>query len=580
MLKGDLTLELGDRVAAAVDAAFGLRITAEEAVIRPAAPDRPADYQCNAAFALAKRVGAAPLAVAGEIASHIDADLIEPPVVAGAGFVNLTLRRSWLEDLAVRLQTDPRLGVPEGARRRRVVIDYGGPNIAKELHAGHLRSHVIGDAIARLLAFSGDEVIAQNHLGDWGTPFGMLLEHLVDLGWTRSGTEHSIKDLDALYKAARAKFDSDAAFAERSRRRVVRLQGGDAATLELWSELVAASIRYFQQLYEVLGVLLQPQDARGESFYNPLLGDVVEELQTKGLLVESEGALCVFPPGFKGRDGSPQPLIVRKTDGGYNYEATDLAALRYRIRELHGEDLLYVIQAAQHMRLEMLFETGRMAGWVTDAVDVQHVSFGALLGEDGKILKTRSGESVKLVDLVDEGIARARAIVEERSQLQEDEREDIARAVGVGAIKYADLAGDRQKDHVFAWDRLLAMDGNTAVYLQYANARIRSVIRRGDETMAPGTPVMLGDASERALALRVAQFGGAVRSATKHLEPHRLCTHLYETATAFTAFYERCSVLNAETDELRRSRMALCELTSRTLTLGLSLLGIEAPERL
>jgi arginyl-tRNA synthetase len=579
-LKGDLTLELGDRVAAAVEAAFGLRITAEEAVIRAAAPDRPADYQCNAAFALAKRVGAAPLAVAGEIASHLEADLVEPPVVAGAGFVNLTLRRSWLEGLLVRLQTDARLGVPPSARARRVVIDYGAPNIAKELHAGHLRSTVIGDAIARLLRFSGDEVIAQNHLGDWGTPFGMLLEHLVDLGWTQTGAEHSIRDLDALYKAARAKFNESPVFAERSRRRVVLLQGGDAGTLELWSELVAASIQYFQHIYDVLGVLLRPEDARGESFYNPFLGDVVEELQAKGLLVESEGALCVFPPGFKGRDGSPQPLIVRKSDGGFNYEATDLAALRFRTQELHGEELLYVIQAAQHMRLQMLFATGRLAGWVTDAIDVQHVSFGALLGEDGKILKTREGESVKLVDLIDEGIARARRIVEERSQLEDGEREEIARAVGIGALKYADLAGDRQKDHVFAWDRLLAMDGNTAVYLQYANARIRSVIRRGGEEVAPGTRIVLGDPSERALGLRLAQFGGAVRSATEHLEPHRLCTHLYETATAFTAFYERCSVLSAETDELRQSRLALCGLTSRALILGLSLLGIEAPERL
>jgi arginyl-tRNA synthetase len=580
MLRGDLEQALGRRVAAAVEAAFGLAVSPEEAVIRPGAPERQADYQSNAAMALAKRLEMPSPEVAARIVGRLDlGDMLEPPRVEGPGFVNLRLRTGWLQRHTTDLASDDRLGVPVAARPRRAVIDYSSPNVAKEMHAGHLRGTVIGDSIARLLRFRGHEVIPQNHLGDWGTPFGMLLEHMLDEGWDRAG-EHTIADLNRFYQEARVKFDSDPAFAERARRRVAALQSGDPGTLTLWRELVAESLRHFQRVYQLMGVPLTPADNRGESFYNPMLADVADELVSGGLAVPSQGALCVFPPGFTGRDGEPLPLIVRYSSGGYGYAMTDLAAIRHRARDLRADDILYVVGADQRLHLQMIFAVARMAGWLREGSRVEHVSFGLILGADHKRIRSRSGDSIKLIELLEEAVDRAAAVVAERSELTDAERSRVARAVGIGAVKYADLSGDRDKDYVFDWDRMLAMEGNTAVYLQYANARVQSVIRKADGAPAPSTPVLLPEPAERALALKLAQFPTAVEATIAHLQPHRLCTYLYETAVAFSTFYEKCPILGAETETLRASRLTLCALTSRVMVRGLDLLGIEAPERL
>jgi arginyl-tRNA synthetase len=528
---------------------------------------------------LARRVGRPPVEVAERIAERLDlGGLLEPPR-ADRGFVNLVLRDDWLERHLADLSADERAGVPRTPSPRRVVIDYSSPNVAKELHAGHLRSTIIGDAIARLLRFGGHEVIAQNHLGDWGTPLGMLLEHMLDRGWDRPG-EHEIPDLNAFYQEARRKFDGDPAFAERARRRVVELQGGDGRSRELWRQFVVASEESLQRLYDLLGVRLTPADICAESSYNPMLPEVVAELEEKGLAVVSQGALVAFPPGFTGRDGEPQPLIIRKSDGGYGYAATDLAAIRYRSLDLGADDLLYVVGMPQRLHFEMLFATARLAGWLREGMRAEHVGHGMILGPDGKIFRTRAGASIRLMELLDEAVARAAAVVSERSELPAPEQARVARAVGIGAVKYADLAGDREKDYVFDWNRMLALEGNTSVYLQYANARVRSVIARAGGEPAPKTPLQLRQPAERALALKLAQFPTAFAAAAEHLQPHRLCTYLYETAVAFSTFYERCPILKAETPELRASRLALSTLTSRVTVIGLDLLGIEAPDRL
>ena len=576
----ELEQELASRVAAAVRSALDVDITAEEALVRPSAPGRNADYQSNAAMSLARRLGRPAPEVAEAIVERLElSDMLEQPRAEGAGFVNLVFRRSWLERQAAVLRCDERIGVPRTEAPRRVVIDYSAANIAKEMHVGHLRSTIIGDSINRLLRFRGEHVIPQNHIGDWGTPLGMLLEHLVDEDQAH-GADHSIGELNVFYQAARRKFDSDPAFQERSRLRVVALQRGDRATVALWRELVAKSLRYVERLYELLGVLLTPADMAAESSYNPMLADVADELESRGLARVVDGALMAFPSGFSGRDGRPVPLIVRKSDGGYTYDTTDLAAIRHRGRDLHADDILYVVGADQRLHLELVFAMAREAGWLSPAGRVVHVSFGQVLGPDGKRLRTRAGESIRLIELLEEAIERASAVVAERSELTEAERAQVARAVGIGAVKYADLSSDRIKDYVFEWDRMLAMDGNTAVYLQYANARVQSVIRRAGGEAPAGASVSLEATAERALALALAQFPTAVEATIAHLQPHRLCTYLYDTAVAFSNFYESCPILGAETADLRASRLVLCELTSRVMVRGLDLLGIEAPERL
>ncbi|MDX6655196.1 MAG: arginyl-tRNA synthetase [Solirubrobacterales bacterium] len=548
-------------------------------VVRPS--DR-SDLQANGALALAKALGRPPREVAEAVVAQDDlADICSHVEVAGPGFINLTLSDDFLAGQVAAMAASDRLGVPHAENPERAVVDYSAPNVAKEMHVGHLRSTVIGDAIVRLLSFAGHDVIRENHVGDWGTPFGMLIEHLVDLGGTGGVAELDAADLTAFYRDARAVFDASEEFQDRSRERVVLLQAGDPETLRLWRILVDKSAREFQEVYDRLGVLLTPADIVGESFYNPLLRGIVDDLDALGLLEESEGARVVFQPGFAGRDGEPMPVNVQKADGGYNYTTTDLATVRDRTGRLGATWLVYVVGAPQAQHFAMAWKVCELAGWLKPPARCEHVQFGNVLGDDRKMLRTRAGGTLRLADLLDEAVTRARAVVESRSaSLDEGEREAIAHAVGIGAVKFADLSSDRVGDYVFSWDRMLALDGFTAPYLQYAHARILSIFRRAGEYDATVTPT-LGAPAERALALALAGFAPAVHETVERLAPHRLCGYLFELAQAFTAFYDACPVLRSDVDaETRASRLALCGVTARTLATGLDLLGIEAPQRM
>lgn len=540
-----------------------------------------ADFQSDAALALARRLGRPPRAVAAEVLRYAElADLCSAVEISGPGFLNLTVADEALAGLVSALATSPRLGVPVVASPETVVVDYSAPNVAKEMHVGHLRSTVIGDAAARLLEWLGHRVLRANHLGDWGTPFGMLIEHLVDLGEAEAAQDLPMGDLDSFYKAARAKFDAGEAFRERSRRRVVALQGGDGATLRLWRLLVGQSARHFLTVYALLDVTLTERDFHGESSYNDLLGPVVEDLDRLGLLRESEGAACVFPPGSVGRDGAPLPLIVRKSDGGYGYPATDLAAIRHRTGTLGATRLLYVVGLPQRRHFQMVYAAAAQAGWLAPPARAEHVGFGSILGSDGRMLRSRAGESVKLVGLLEEAIARATALTRERNpELGEAEAVEVGRAVGIGAVKYADLSSDRHRDYVLDWERMLALDGNTAPYLQYAYSRIRSIFRRAGVVAQPEAGVSLAEPAERALAFELIGFGRVVGEVAVNLEFHHLAGYLYRLASAFSTFYERCPVLRAG-GPVRESRLVLCDLTARVLRQGLYLLGIRTPERM
>lgn len=581
MLQGDVGLELGARVRRALRS-LDVDITPAEALVRPSSRDG-VDFQCNVAMSLGKKLGKPPRDVAQTIVDNLGADdMMSGLEIAGPGFINISLKDEWLGKQTAALLGDPRIGAPV-AEPRRFAIDYSSPNVAKEMHVGHLRSSIIGDAILRMLRFAGHEVIPHNHLGDWGTQFGMLIEHLVDDGWTvgQDSSQHSISDLNSLYQAARKKFDADDDFAVRARKRVVMLQGGHGETLALWKELVEESTRHFDKVYELLGIELTPKDIYGESFYNPALADVIEELEEKKLTEVSDGALCVFPPGFTNRDGDRLPLIVRKRDGGYGYATTDLATARYWTQDRGATDLLYVVGTPQAQHFKMIFEAARLAGWLHADNSAAHIGFGSILGDDGKTIRTRAGGSIKLVELLNEAIERAATTVAERTELDAAERAEVARAVGIGAVKYADLSSDREKDYVFSWERMLAMDGNTAVYLQYANTRILSILRKATNQPSAIPPVVLDEPAERDLALQLLQWPPALEAAVNAYAPHKLCGYLYETATAFSGFYENCPILSEATPEAtRQSRLVLAQITSNVLTLGLSLLGIAAPERL
>ena len=545
-------------------------------------PSDHADAQVNGALPLAKALGRNPREVAEEIIASGALDGICSSVeVAGPGFVNLVFSDDFLSGLAADAARHERLGLAT-LDPRTVVIDYSAPNVAKEMHVGHLRSTVIGDALARLHVFAGDTVIRENHIGDWGRPFGMLIEHLLDLGEDVAAAGLGQGDLDGFYKQANAKFSESEEFQERSRERVVALQGGDPETAALWRRLVAMSTEYFNTVYSKLGVLLNDDDLAGESMYQPGMQATIDRLGAAGLLEESDGASVVFPPGFTNRDGEPLPLIIRARTGGFNYATSDLTCVIDRVERLGADLMLYVVGAPQQQHLDMVFAVARMAGWLPEGVDAVHVAFGNVLGEDRKMLRSRSGDSVKLVDLLDEAIERAGALVAEKNpDLDDDERAAVARAVGIGAVKYADLSTDRVRDYVFDWDRMLSFDGNTAPYLQYAHARIRSIFRRAgvDPSTVDPSVIALVEPAERELALRILATPSVIAEATSSQSPHRLCTHLFDLAQAFTAFYEYCPVLKVD-EPVRGSRLALCDLTARTLSTGLDLLGIEAPERM
>jgi len=570
-------------VAARLAPAFGsLADGPVDPVVRPS--DR-ADAQANGALALAKTVGGSPRDVAQRVldAAGDLSDILSGTEIAGPGFINLVFADSFVTAELAKLSADERLGVRSVAQPRRVVVDYSAPNVAKEMHVGHLRSTVIGDSIVRLVRFAGHTVVRENHIGDWGTPFGMLIEHLIDLGEEEAAHELGVGDLDGFYKEARRKFEGSEEFKTRARERVVALQGGDPETLRLWRTLVKLSTNYFNKVYQQLGVLLTDDDLMGESAYNDLLAPVVERLRASGLLQMDDGAEVVFPDGFTNRDNEPLPMIVRKGDGGYGYAATDLATVIDRVENKGITSMLYVVGAPQAQHLQMVAAVARMAGWIDDDVEFNHVAFGSVLGSDRKMLKSRSGESIKLISLLDEAVERASAAIAEKNpDMPADERERVANMVGIGAIKYADLSGDRIKDYIFDWERMLSFDGNTAPYLQYAHARICSIFRRAgiDRASVRSVAPRLDDPRERALAMRLLRFDGAVWDALDGYQPHKLCTYLYDLASDFTSFYEHCPVLKAEDESVRNSRLHLADITARVMACGLGLLGIDAPEQM
>ena len=540
------------------------------------------DYQSNAAMGLARLIAERtgqktnPRAVAEQIRSKLDlGDMAQDVSIAGAGFINVRLSPAWLARQLEQIAGDPRLGVEPTPTPETVVVDYSGPNVAKELHVGHLRSTIIGDAVSRILEFLGDRVIRQNHVGDWGTQFGMLIAFLKERGGAGGS---NIQDLDSFYKEAKKRFDADPAFQDEARRTVVRLQAGGAEERALWQQIVEETRRHYQPLYQQLGVKLTTADERGESFYNPMLPAVVSDLRQSGIATESEGATVVFVEGIE------NPLIIEKTGGGYLYGTTDLAAVRYRVGELGASRIVYLTDARQAQHFAQVFAAAKRAGW-SGASSLEHAPFGSVLGEDRKPFKARSGESVKLKDLLQEAENRAYNLVTEKSpQLPEEKRRSIARAVGIGAVKYADLSNDRGGDYIFSWDKMLSLDGNTAPYLQYAYARIQSIFRRARErgieqhALAKGE-LKLESPYEQKLAKQILRLGEVIHIVARDLKPHHLCSYLYELATQFSGFFENCPVLQSE-EPTRGSRLILCRVTGSALALGLDLLGIEHPDEM
>ena len=588
------------RVQAAIATAFGEEFRQADPVVRPS---QFADIQVNAAMALAKQAGLPPREAAAKIVDALDLDGICTGVeISGPGFINLSYDGTWIEELLNSESVQaaaPATAVTPAATPQRVVVDYSSPNVAKEMHVGHLRTTVVGDSLVKVLEALGDTVIRQNHIGDWGTPFGMLIEHWLEIGEDSPEAALLVEDPSAFYQAARAKFDASATdaegFATRARLRVVALQGGDQETFAVWQRLVAQSKRYFNAIYSALGISLTDDHIAGESSYDAHLAQLCQELEERGLARISDGALCTFPAGFSGRDGQPLPLIIRKSDGGYGYGTTDLATIRYRVRDLAANRVLYVVGAPQNVHLRMVMATARDAGWLPDTVEAVHVQIGNVLGEDGKILKSRSGAPVKLMALLAEAVDRARAVIDaSRPELSEEERAVTARQVGIGAVKYADLSTGHDTEYVFDFDRMLALSGNTGPYVQYAAARIRSILRKAGvldqftsapdggtpaDRSGPATAIAVVEPAERALALHLLEFDTTLAKVRDTLEPHRLCGYLFELAQLFTSFYDQCPVLKAG-ESVRNSRLALCALVLRRLSGGLELLGIETPENM
>jgi arginyl-tRNA synthetase len=546
-------------------------------------PSQHADLQANGVLGLARQLGRDPRGLAAEVAGAVDATgAVRHCEVAGPGFLNLTVHDHTLLEQVRRRLAHPRLGLGQPEAGVTTVIDYSNPNVAKHMHVGHLRSTVIGDALVRMLEHLGGTVVRQNHIGDWGTQFGMLVQFLVEHPEPAGA---GVDRLAERYLAANAAFDTDPEFADRARQRVVALQSGDAGTVAVWRRLVAESTRAFTEVYRQLGVRLTEADVVGESFYNPRLPELVDELAAAGVAQPSAGAWCVFLPGELGRDGAPLPLIVRKRDGGFGYAATDLAALRHRVGTLRADRVLYVVDARQSQHLRMVFATAARAGWLPGHVQVVHVPFGTVLNADGRPMRTRHGDTPRLSDLVTAAVAKAREVVAAKNpDLAAASLAERARQVGIGAIKYADLSTSRGRDYRFDLDRMVSLTGDTGVYLQYAHARTRSILRRagaamGEATVPAGSAGETLPAAERRLVLLLDGFGDAVEQAVATWEPHRLCGHLSAVAQAFTAFYEICPVLTAA-DQARARRLALCRLTAETLSSGLDLLGIAAPGQL
>ena len=592
------------------------------AIVRPATDPKFGDYQVNGVMSLARRLKANPRKLAEEIVKNIDlSDICESPEVAGPGFINLQLKPDIIADGLLEINKSiENLAIEKTSEPKTVVVDFSSPNIAKQMHVGHLRSTIIGDSICRMLECLGHKVIRQNHIGDWGTQFGMLIALLFEatnalrmekvFGKKPEDAPEALSDTEQLYREAKKRYDSDSDFAQRSRQYVVALQKREKGALEYWKRIVDWSLQECQEMYNTLQIRLTIDDVRGESAYNDDLPKVVEELKSDGLAVESDGAVCVFPEGFKNKEGEPLPFIIQKSDGAYLYATTDLAAIRYRVNELNADEIIYVTDSRQKMHFEMLFAVARMAGWDVrqktedrgqrtedrgqrtedrgQKTEFYHVMFGSILGDDGTPLKTRSGENVKLKDLLDEAVERAKAVVEQKNpDLPAGQKEQIAKAVGIGAVKYADYSNNRTSDYVFSFDKMLAMDGNTAPYMQYAYARIKSIERKAQlknvdiKTELAGIRSLdLSEPAEMDLAKYLIRYGETIKAAAADYRPNYLTSYLYELAQKFSVFYTNCPVLGAGPDK-RPTRLLLCELTARTIKHGLSeLLGIEVVEQM
>lgn len=555
-----------------------------------------ADFQANGILALAKKLKANPRELAAQVTGALPAsDLIKDIEVSGPGFLNVTLSdKAIIETLAARAADDEdRLGVPVNAAAGTTVIDYAQPNVAKEMHVGHLRSAVIGDAMVQILEFTGESVVRRHHIGDWGTQFGMLIQYLIehpdelnhkDGKGDQADGEAAMSSLNRLYKASRVLFDSDEEFKARSRDRVVALQAGEPETLAMWQRFVDESKIYFYSVFDKLDMKINDPDIVGESGYNDMLEETCRILEETGVAVRSEGALCVFFDDVKGPDGNPTPLIVKKTNGGYGYAATDLSAIRDRVQNLKADTLLYVVDVRQSLHFKMVFETARRAGWLNEDVKAHQLAFGTVLGKDGKPFKTREGVTVRLQDLLDEAVERATAVVREKAEkigLSEEEIVENGRYVGIGAVKYADLSTSAVRDYKFDLDQMVSLNGDTSVYLQYAYARIRSILRKAGDAKPVAHPELELAPAERALGLHLDQFGEVLSEVAAGYEPHKLAAYLYQLASLYTTFYDQCHVLSDENPaEVVENRLFLCDLTARTLHKGMALLGIRTPERL
>ncbi|HFQ8224626.1 TPA: arginine--tRNA ligase [Citrobacter amalonaticus] len=553
-----------------------------EPQVRQSAKVQFGDYQANGMMAVAKKLGMAPRQLAEQVLTHLDLNGIASKVeIAGPGFINIFLDPAFLAKHVEQALTSDRLGVAKPAKQT-VVIDYSAPNVAKEMHVGHLRSTIIGDAAVRTLEFLGHHVIRANHVGDWGTQFGMLIAYLEKQQQENAG-EMALADLEGFYREAKKHYDEDEAFAERARSYVVKLQGGDEYFLQMWRKLVDITMSQNQITYDRLNVTLTRDDVMGESLYNPMLPGIVADLKAKGLAVESEGATVVFLDEYKNKEGEPMGVIIQKKDGGYLYTTTDIACAKYRYETLHADRVLYYIDSRQHQHLMQAWTIVRKAGYVPDSVPLEHHMFGMMLGKDGKPFKTRAGGTVKLADLLDEALERARRLVSEKNpDMPADELEKLANAVGIGAVKYADLSKNRTTDYIFDWDNMLAFEGNTAPYMQYAYTRVLSVFRKSglDENDLANAKVQLSEDREAQLAARLLQFEETLTVVAREGTPHVMCAYLYDVAGLFSGFYEHCPILSAENDEIRNSRLKLALLTAKTLKLGLDTLGIETVERM
>ncbi|MEU3735040.1 arginine--tRNA ligase [Streptomyces sp. NPDC033538] len=548
-----------------------------------------ADYQANGILALAKKAKANPRELATEVVTHIvTGDLIKDVEVSGPGFLNITIGdRAITENLAARHADGERLGVPLKEDAGVTVIDYAQPNVAKEMHVGHLRSAVIGDALRGMIDFTGEKTIGRHHIGDWGTQFGMLIQYLLEHPGELAPAadvdgEQAMSNLNRVYKASRAVFDSDEEFKERARKRVVALQSGDKETLELWQRFVDESKVYFYSVFEKLDMEIRDEEIVGESAYNDGMPETARLLEEMGVAVRSEGALVVFFDEIRGKDDQPVPLIVQKADGGFGYAASDLTAIRGRVLDLHATTLLYVVDVRQSLHFKMVFETARRAGWLGDDVTAHNMGYGTVLGADGKPFKTRAGETVRLEDLLDEAVQRAAEVVREKAQdLTEDEIRERAAQVGIGAVKYADLSTSPSRDYKFDLDQMVSLNGDTSVYLQYAYARIQSILRKAGEVRPAAHPELDLHEAERALGLHLDAFGDTVFEAAAEYAPHKLAAYLYQLASLYTSFYDKCPVIKpAPPREVAENRLFLCDLTARTLHRGMALLGIRTPERL